>query len=161
MPRMSANSVNPTPSAEPFLATDEQRVPRLGGATGKGWMPGRSGNPRGRAPAPVDIAALARVHGPKCIEVAVELLDDPDSRVRLAALVTLLDRGFGKPVPMLATPPDNSPLLLHFRAAQRVSEEIIGRMEQNTINGHAEPTNGHAEGSGQPVDLLAAPPPTE
>jgi hypothetical protein len=43
------------------------------------------GTSAGRPPAPVDIAALAREHGPECIEVAAKLFDDPDPKMRLAA----------------------------------------------------------------------------
>ena len=71
------------------------------------WKPGQSGNPKGRPKKLVDIAALASEHGPKCVAVVVELLDDPDSRIRLAAAVALLERGFGKPVQPLAGDPDN------------------------------------------------------
>jgi len=78
-----------------LLGTDDQHSgPRPGGITGRGWSPGRSGNPKGRPKSPVDIAALAREHGPRCIEDATELLEDPDPRIRLAALVVLMDRGF-------------------------------------------------------------------
>lgn|GEM_PF-1294816 len=77
------------------------------------WKPGQSGNPKGRPKKLVDIAALASEHGPKCVAVVVELLDDPDSRIRLAAAVALLERGFGKPVQPLAGDPDN-PLSVRY-----------------------------------------------
>jgi hypothetical protein len=76
-------------------------------------MPGQSGNPKGRPKAPVDIAALARVHGPKCIEIAVELLASSDERIRLAAVTALLERGYGKPAQPLSSDPDN-PLTLRY-----------------------------------------------
>jgi hypothetical protein len=160
MTGMSEQSFNPTPSAEGLLATNLQPPRRLGGATGRGFMPGKSGNPRGRPPAPVDIAALARVHGPRCIEVAVELLDDPDSRIRLGALTALLDRGFGRPKQTIETPDGNSPSALHLLAAQLVSQEILAAMEHNqpppVIDATVEKPNGKA-----PVDLLSAPLPIE
>ena len=122
------------------------------------WKKGVSGNPRGRPPATVDIAALARVYGPRCIEVAAALLDDPDSRVRLAALVALLDRGFGRPAQVIATPDGNSPGAMHLIAATMVSQQLTAALEHReryAINGHAEPGNGKA------VIDLSAPPPTE
>ena len=79
---------------------------------------------------PVDIAALARVHGPRCIAVAVELLDDPDSRVRLGALTALLDRGFGRPAQVIATPDGNSPIAMHLLAATMISEQLTATLEQ-------------------------------
>lgn len=42
----------------------------------------------------VDIAALARVHGPRCVQVAVELLGSKDGKLRRAAAVALLGRGW-------------------------------------------------------------------
>ena len=120
MSRMSANA----PSAETLLATEEQRVPRLGSSTGKGWTPGRSGNPSGRAKSEIDIAELARKHGPRCIAVAVELLDDPDSRIRLGALNALLDRGFGRPVQAITSPDGTSNAMMHLLAATALSQEM-------------------------------------
>src|SRR5207344_2600599 len=59
------------------------------------WKPGQSGNPAGRAKPDVDIAALARVHGTKCIEVVVRLMTrSKDEKIKLAAAIALLDRGF-------------------------------------------------------------------
>ena len=87
------------------------------------WKPGQSGNPKGRAPAPVDIAALARAHGARCIEVAAELLDHEDARIRLGALVALLDRGYGRPVQAI-TSPEGSHLHFHLEAAMRVSAQL-------------------------------------
>jgi hypothetical protein len=150
----------------PFPATSEQPPRRLGGVTGKGWEPGRSGNPNGRPKSPVDIAALARVHGPRCIEVAVALLDEPDSRIRLAALTALLDRGFGRPVQAIAADPATSAIGLHLLAAQTVGKQLLAeRAEPRTINGHAEPGASLSAPSGQAdgriVDLLMQPPPLE
>jgi HEAT repeat protein len=70
------------------------------------------------------------VHGPRCIEVAVELLDDPDSRVRLAALVALLDRGFGRPAQAIAADLATSAVGLHLVAAQLVSAQILERKSE-------------------------------
>jgi HEAT repeat protein len=136
-------------------STPETRARKLPSTA---WQPGRSGNPRGRPRSPVDIAALARVHGPRCIAVAVELLDDPDSRVRLGALTALLDRGFGRPAQVIATPDGNSPIAMHLLAATMISEQLTATLEQReryAINGPAEPSNGRAA-----IDL-SAPPPTE
>ena len=74
-------------------------VENSGGATGKGWLPGQSGNPGGR---PKGIAALAREHKDKALAVLVEAMDDADGRVRIAAAREVLDRGFGKPITMTA-----------------------------------------------------------
>lgn len=74
-------------------------VENSGGATGKGWVKGQSGNPGGR---PKGIAKLAREHGDRALEVLVNALDDDDGRIRIAAAREILDRGYGKPITMTA-----------------------------------------------------------
>ena len=60
---------------------------------------GQSGNPGGR---PKGIAALAREHKDKALEVLVAGLDNADAKVQIAAAREILDRGYGKPVTMTA-----------------------------------------------------------
>jgi HEAT repeat protein len=60
------------------------------------FRPGESGNPGGR---PKGIARLAREHA---LQVLVDALDHPNPRVRLTAAVEVLNRGYGKPVAMIA-----------------------------------------------------------
>lgn len=68
-------------------------------STLKSWVPGQSGNPGGR---PKGIAAIAREHKDKAIEVLVAGMSDDDPRVRMAAAKEILDRGYGKPLTMTA-----------------------------------------------------------
>jgi hypothetical protein len=91
------------------------------------------GNPKGRPPASIDVAALAREHGPRCIEVLAEMLEDPDRKVRGFAAQALLDRGFGKPTQPLTSDGQPSLSILHLVAAREVSE----RIQQAVINGTA------------------------
>lgn len=63
------------------------------------FQPGVSGNPGGR---PKGIAAKAREHTDKALEVLVEGMEDKDPRVRVTAAKELLDRGWGKPLTMTA-----------------------------------------------------------
>lgn len=65
----------------------------------KPWAKGQSGNPGGR---PKGIAAKAREHTDKALDVLVEGMADEDPRVRVAAAKEVLDRGWGKPLTMTA-----------------------------------------------------------
>jgi hypothetical protein len=85
-----------------------------GGATGKGFMPGQSGNPGGRPTGVKDMTQLARAHTVDAIRALVAALQKP--RERVAAATALLDRGWGKPVQMI-TGDANQPLVVDFRWA--------------------------------------------
>ena len=81
---------------------------------GRPWRAGQSGNPQGRPPAPVDIAAMAREHGPKCISVVAKLLEDPDAKIRLAAATALLDRGYGRPAQAVTAADDATSITFYI-----------------------------------------------
>lgn len=121
------------------------------------WQAGQSGNPNGRPPAPVDIAALAREHGPRCIEVAAELLEDTDPRIRLATLVALLDRGYGRPIQAIATQDNALSLTFLHLIAARASSEEINAIYRQVINGEVVAPEFDADNAtaAMPVDLMA------
>jgi HEAT repeat protein len=108
-----------------FRATDKQPARRLGGVTGHGFMPGRSGNPAGRAKG---IEALAREHTPAAIAALVKALENP--RERVPAAVALLNRGWGLPRQAIETDPATSAIGMHLLAAGLVSAEIIQRQSE-------------------------------
>jgi hypothetical protein len=135
-------------------ATDTASSATSARVIGRPWRKGESGNKDGRPKAPVDIAALARQHGPRAIAVAVELLEDPDSRIRLGALVALLDRGYGRPRQALEISDATSSLMMHLAAATRVSAELQ-RRGRPVIDGRADAVEP------PPADLLNAPLPLE
>jgi hypothetical protein len=116
---------------------------------GRPWSKGESGNPNGRPKSPVDIAELARQHGPRCIQVAAELLEDPDPRIRLAALVALLDRGFGRPAQTVNAQDNAQSITFMHLVAARASSDELNR--SRLIEGDAVATTTDRETI--PVDL--------
>ena len=72
---------------------------------GRPFEPGRSGNAGGRPKQDVTVSELARVHGPRAIEVLAELMNDPRASPTARALAAerLLDRGYGRPLNTTAT----------------------------------------------------------
>ncbi|MCK8788135.1 hypothetical protein M0638_27660 [Roseomonas sp. NAR14] len=100
----------------------------LGGITGRGFMPGQSGNPSGRSKAMVEVEEAARAHTTAAIETLATIAGDeampPPARV--AACVALLDRGWGKPrVSVEANVNVNEALAARLDAArERVAQAV-------------------------------------
>jgi hypothetical protein len=115
--------------------------------------PGYSGNPGGREKA-VDLAALCRVHGPRGVEVCAALMEDPDPRIRLGAVIALWDRGFGKPQQTVtdATTGENV-TFLHLVAMRAFSDELNA---QRTVDGNvvAGETNADNTNVSTPRNLM-------
>ena len=89
------------------------------------WKPGQSGNPAGRPPRHLDLAAIAREHTVEAIEKLVEVMRGEDHSRALYAVQQLLDRGWGKPItPIVDETPPESLSLLHLIAARRVAEAL-------------------------------------
>jgi hypothetical protein len=84
--------------------TPEPKPKRLGGATGKGFMPGRSGNPSGKPKAAQEVIDLARSHTPEAIERLAHWMRSDDPRASVAACTALLDRAWGKPSQPIEAP---------------------------------------------------------
>jgi hypothetical protein len=84
----------------------------LGGITGKGFMPGRSGNPGGRRPGLARAAReLIGEDGTALIRFWLDVMNDETARLadRLQASVLLADRGWGR-APTFAPVEDLDPL---------------------------------------------------
>lgn len=108
-----------------FRSTGNQPSRQLGGATGRGFMPGQSGNPGGRPKAVVNVQELARQHTTAAVRTLVEALRDP--KLKVAAATALLDRGWGKPVQPLQS--ENQSTMLHLIAARDISRELIAELK--------------------------------
>jgi hypothetical protein len=73
-------------------------------------------------------------------------MEDPDPRIRLAAVIALWDRGFGRPAQTIVTPDNaNSITFQHLVAARAFSDELVAERAaaENrgapTISGRTEP----------------------
>jgi len=73
------------------------------------FQPGQSGNPGGRPKS--NVVAMARQHTQEAVDALVTALRNP--RERVSAAVALLDRGWGKPVQMVAGDPER-PIAIDF-----------------------------------------------
>jgi hypothetical protein len=81
------------------------------------------------------VQTLARDHTPQAIDRLARALEDPDSRVAVAAAGMLLDRGWGKPVQAVSADETAQGLtFLHLTAMRAFSDELAA---SRTIDGNA------------------------
>ena len=71
---------------------------KVGGITGKGFMPGQSGNPGGKKKEPEAFKQLAREHSIEALQTVILLLNDKNTRPneKLKAAELIMDRAWGK-----------------------------------------------------------------
>jgi len=79
--------------------TDDSMVPGgRGGWIKKPWVKGEKVPGAGRPPTPVELRDMCRALTPEAIETAEKLMRKAkQERVKLLAVDTILDRGYGKP----------------------------------------------------------------
>lgn len=63
----------------------------------KQWQPGQSGNPSGKGGNFVKAQSIYRENSPEAAQTMVDLLKDPDPRVRGFAADKVMERAWGKP----------------------------------------------------------------
>jgi hypothetical protein len=78
------------------------------------FQPGQSGNPSGRPKENAELKAAAREHTQAALAVLVEALADEDTKTRIVAANSLLDRGYGKPTQAIAGDPDGPAMQLEI-----------------------------------------------
>jgi len=83
-----------------MVENNEIATSRPGGVTGKGFLPGKSGNPGGRAKTPEAFKELARSNSMEALEAAISIMKSKKEKSsdRLKAVEIVLDRSWGKPV---------------------------------------------------------------
>jgi len=95
---------------------------------GRGWKPGQSGNPNGRA-ADLSLQELCKTYTEEAVKTLVVAMRNPKERV--IAAKEILDRGWGRPKQVISTDGEQFNIThLHMLAAQIVSEEIMARQAQ-------------------------------
>jgi hypothetical protein len=128
--------------ADGEVAATLETTKKPGGVTGKGFMPGRSGNQTGRPRGFTGLAAYIKERtndGRRLVDFALEILDGkpidmemvlqskepggrpsvihcrqtPPPRLRLEAAQWLADRGWGKPIREVAVTPSRSFVVSH------------------------------------------------
>lgn len=134
-----------------FRATDNQPARRLGGATGRGFMPGKSGNPSGR---PRGIEARCREFTDDALRALLEALQNPKERV--AAASVLLSYGWGRPKQIIEANEATSVTVMHLLAARESGDALLRRLKTPLVDGDAVERETQ-----QIVDLAALPMPEE
>lgn len=103
------------------------------------FKPGQSGNPSGRKRYEgKTLQTLAREHTPAAIQALVLALKSP--RERVPAAIALLDRGWGKPVQMIAADPER-PLQIDFQWSDAAPNSAVPQ----GLNGVQTTPNAHTD----------------
>jgi hypothetical protein len=120
----------------------------LGGVTGKGFMPGQSGNPGGRPKGLVRRIREETRDGDELVEFMVRVFRDEDAprRDRIAAVEWLADRGWGKaalPIRQEVDVPTDSPF---DQLTDEERDAVIQAVRRRIRALEAESENGQAGG---------------
>jgi len=122
--------------------TQKQRGRKQGGITGRGFMPGKSGNIGGRPRGFAVMRDLARQKTEKAINTLVSIMDGRKSpaNARVAAAVAVLDRGWGRPTQELSEGEPSSKDFDFSKLTRKELNVLEQLLEKATTNGTNPPT---------------------
>jgi hypothetical protein len=90
------------------------------------WMPGQSPNPGGRPKAIGPVRDLARAHTALAVDTLVEICQHGENEMaRIVAANAILDRGWGKPMAMVAMHNPGPDLGALIEDAHRSAAEVM------------------------------------
>lgn len=89
-----------------------------------------AGQPPTRQIAKLNVAALARQHGPKAIQVLAKALDSDDQRLAIDAAVRLLDRGYGKPTQTIEQSDKSPETMTDAELLQAIKQSALAGADQ-------------------------------
>lgn len=127
------------------LAPEEQRKNNVGGITGKGFLPGQSGNPKGR-PKGQSLTAILRALAREEVRPGVTVAEAISRRLlQLAmkgdrrAIRDVFDRLEGRPVQAIElSGPDEGAIPISLTSLPTSELESLGRIAERLVDGEPE-----------------------
>lgn len=111
------------------------------------WVPGQSGNPKGRPAIGEALSVVVRAKAPPewIVEKVIDLANDAaDERVRLAALQFLTERGYGKVATVIEATDPNTARSIDWRLVpeerRRALMAALAEVDAITEASHADDT---------------------
>lgn len=115
---------------------------RLGGVTGRGFTPGRSGNPAGLGKGLPAVRRLARRYSTLAIRQLVDIaVHSRNDRARVMACIALLDRAWGKPAQLVG---------VGVGVQDDVQDALNGRPLEIRLKWPGRALTSEPDGNGQP-----------
>ncbi len=82
------------------VANNKVTTKKIGGRSGKGFMPGQSGNPTGRPKMPEEVKAMFKAAAPDAVQNLIATMNDEKTApaLKIECIKIVLDRALGKPL---------------------------------------------------------------
>ena len=116
---------------EDNVENNAETTKKPGGVTGKGFMPGQSGNPGGRPKENAEVRDLARQHTKLAIERLVFWLESDNARASTSAATAILDRGWGKaPQAIEHSGPDGGDIEINTSDTRKLARAVVALLQE-------------------------------